>query len=43
LDVGGVDDDAEQETRAVNRDVALSALDLLCRVVATRSPFSVVG
>jgi hypothetical protein len=30
-----VDDDAEQEARAVDRDVALSALDLLGRVVAT--------
>jgi hypothetical protein len=37
-----MDDDAEQEARAVDRDVALSALDLLRRVVATRSPFSVV-
>ena len=42
LDVGGVDDHAEQQARGVDRDVALPALDLLGRVVATRSPFSVV-
>jgi len=34
-----VDDDAEQQTGRVDRDVAL---DLLGRVVAPRPPFSVV-
>src|SRR4051794_3250153 len=42
LHVGGVDDDAEQQTRGVDRDVPLPAPDLLGRVVAARPPFSVV-
>src|SRR3954469_23961713 len=54
LDVGGVDDDAEQQTRGVDRDVPLPAPDLLGRVPpvqpaagrrtgsAARPPFSVV-
>ena len=37
-----MDDDAEQQARGVDRDVALAALDLLARVVAARPPFSVV-
>ena len=37
-----MDDDAEQQARGVDRDVALAALDLLSRVVAARPPFSVV-
>ncbi len=42
LDVGGVDDDAQQEAGRIDRDVAFAAPDLLGRIVATRSPFSVV-
>ena len=42
LHVGGVDGDAEQQTRGVDRDVALPALDLLGGIVAARPPFSVV-
>jgi hypothetical protein len=42
LDVGRVDDDPEQQPRAVDRDVALAAPDLLGRIVAPRPPFSVV-
>src|SRR3954452_9512102 len=42
LDVSGVDDHAEQQTRGVDRDVPLPAPDLLGRVVAARPPFSVV-
>jgi len=42
LDVGGMDDDAEQQARGVDRDVALAPLDLFTRVVAARPPFSVV-
>src|ERR671928_1645569 len=42
LDVGGVDDHAEQQARGVDRDVALPAPDFLGGVVAARPPFSVV-
>jgi len=42
LDAGGVDEDAEQEARGVDRDVTLAALDLLGRVKASGAPFSVV-
>ena len=42
LDVGGMDNDAEQQAGSVDRDVALAALDLLCRIPAARPPFSVV-
>src|SRR4051794_109730 len=41
LDVGGVDDDPEQQAAGVDRDVPLPALDLLGRVVAAGPPFSV--
>ena len=34
LDVGGKNDDAQQETQCVDEDVPLAALDLLARVVA---------
>ncbi len=39
LDVGGVDEDAEQETGRVDGDVALAPLDLFGRVKATGAPF----
>src|SRR3954449_8042446 len=42
LDVGGVDDDPEQQAAGVDRDVPLPALDLLGGVVAAGPPFSVV-
>ena len=42
LDVGGVDDDAQQEAGGVNRDVALAPFDLFGRLIAARPPFSVV-
>lgn len=42
LDVGGVDDDPEQEAGGIDRDVAFASPDLLGRVVAARPPFSVV-
>ncbi|MGY0780231.1 hypothetical protein [Azospirillum argentinense] len=42
LDAGGVDEDAEQEARGVDRDVTLAALDLRGRVKASAAPFSVV-
>src|SRR3954454_6617188 len=42
LHVGGVDDDAEQQARGVERDVALAAPYFLGRVPAARPPFSVV-
>lgn len=42
LDVGGVDDDAQQEAGGVDRDVAFAAPDLLGRIIAARPPFSVV-
>ncbi len=42
LDVGGVDEDSEPQAGGVNRDMALAAVDLLGRIVATRAPFSVV-
>jgi site-specific DNA recombinase len=40
LDIGGVDGDAEQQTRGVDRDVPLAALDLLGGGGAARPPFS---
>ena len=42
LDVGRVDDDPEQQPRGIDGDVALAAFDLLGRIVAPGSPFSVV-
>ena len=42
LDVGGMNDDAEQQAGGVDRDMPLAALDLLCRIPAARPPFSVV-
>src|SRR4051794_9792531 len=42
LDVGGVDDHAEQQARGVDPDVPLPAPHLLRRVVAAGPPFSVV-
>lgn len=42
LDVGGVDEDAEQQAGGVDGDVALAPLDLLGRVEAANAPFSVV-
>src|SRR4051794_12442718 len=42
LDVGGVDDHAQEQARGVDRDVPLPAPYLLRRIVAARPPFSVV-
>jgi len=42
LDIGGVGDPAQQETRRLNEDVALAPADLLPPVVAVGAPFSVV-
>ncbi len=42
LDIGGVDDDAEQEAGGIDPDMALAALDLLGGIVAAWPPFSVV-
>ena len=42
LNISGVDDDTEQETRGIDPDMALAAFDLLGGIVAARPPFSVV-
>ena len=42
LNVGGMDNDAEQQAGGVDRDMPLAALDLLRRIPAARPPFSVV-
>src|SRR4051812_4868594 len=42
LDIGGVDDDAQQQAQAIDRDLALAPFDLLGGIVAARPPFSVV-
>ena len=42
LDVGGVDEDAEQQAGGVYGDMALAPPDLLGRIPAARAPFSVV-
>ena len=42
LDVGGMDNDAEQQAGGVDRNVTLAAFDLFCRIPAARPPFSVV-
>ena len=42
LDVGGMNDDAEQQAGGVDRDMPLAALDLLRRIPAARPPLSVV-
>ena len=36
LDVGGMDDDAQQEAERVDEDMALAARDLLARIEALR-------
>ena len=38
LDVGGVDHGVDQVALSVGDDVALAALDLLARIIATRTP-----
>lgn len=44
LDVGAMDHDAEDQAETVDEQVALLALDLLCRIIArrigVRPPFS---
>ena len=42
LNVGGVDEDAEQQARGVYGDMALAPPDLLGRIPAASAPFSVV-
>jgi hypothetical protein len=42
LDIGGMDEDTEQEAGGIDPDMALAALDLFGGIVATRPPFSVV-
>ena len=42
LNIGGMNDDAEQEAGGIDRDMALATLDLLGGIVAARPPFSVV-
>jgi hypothetical protein len=42
LDVGGVDDDGQEQAHRVYDDVPLASLDLLAGVVAARPPFSAV-
>jgi hypothetical protein len=42
LDIGGMDEDTEQEAGGIDPDMALAALDLLGGIVAARPPFSVV-
>ena len=42
LDIGGMDEDTEQEAGGIDPDMALAALDLLGGIVAARAPFSVV-
>ncbi len=40
--VGGMDEDTQQETRCVNEEMALAAVEFFGAVVAARPPFSVV-
>ena len=42
LDVGGMDNNAEQQAGGIDRDMPLAAFDLLRRIPAARPPFSVV-
>jgi hypothetical protein len=42
LNVGGMNNDAEQQAGGVDRDMPFAALDLLRRIPAARAPFSVV-
>ena len=42
LDVGGMDDNAEQQAGGVDPDMPFAALDLLRRIPTARPPFSVV-
>jgi GNAT superfamily N-acetyltransferase len=37
LDIGGVDEDADEQTEGVGHDVALAALDLLAGIIAASS------
>ena len=40
--IGGVDEDTHEETRRVNEEMALAAVELLRAVIAVGPPFSVV-
>ena len=42
LDIGGVNDDARQQAKGIDRNMALASFDLLGGIVAARPPFSVV-
>ena len=42
LDVGCVDDHAQQQSLRVNRDMALAPLHSLCGIITAWPPFSVV-
>jgi hypothetical protein len=42
LDIGGMNEDAQQQAGGIDGDVALAPFDLLGRVIAAWSPFSVV-
>jgi len=42
LDIGGMDENTEQEAGGIDPNMAFAALDLLGGIVAARPPFSVV-
>jgi hypothetical protein len=40
--IGGVDEDTQQETRRLNEEMALAAVEFLGAIIPVRPPFSVV-